>query len=183
MYPNNSAFGRFNSGYAPGLMARGRPSITSIAYAGKQARMMSALSRAGTSRGFANLSRRALTARGGINTGAASAKQVAIDNARGKTGSRAPGAFVRQLRALVAGKQKDAADVSRITVAQAATTISCLTSSTDFATAASGTGLLDMDGDSALINSVTLHQHFDNACLEDVTPVGLSDVEVRTITF
>jgi len=90
-------------------------------------------------------------------------------------------AFLRQVKALVAGKKKDAADVVRSTVNQTATTISCLTSSTDFATAASGTGLLDMDGDSALINTVRILQRIQLTCIEDLTPVGLSDAQYRTI--
>lgn len=93
----------------------------------------------------------------------------------------APGAFVRQLKALVAGKKRDAADVTRTTAAQTATTISCLSSSTDFATAASGTGLFDMDGDEALINSVRIMQTYTNACFEDLTPVGLFDCYIRTL--
>lgn len=92
-----------------------------------------------------------------------------------------PNAFVRQLRALVAGKKKDAADVTRTTAAQTSTTISCLTSATDFATAASGTGLLDMDGDEALLNSVRIRQFIELECVEDVTPVGISDAMYRTI--
>lgn len=84
-----------------------------------------------------------------------------------------PGAFVRQLKALVAGKKKDATDVARDTAAQSATTVSCLSSTTNFATAASGTGLFDMDGDEALINFVRIKQRISVACLEDTTPVAL----------
>lgn len=92
-----------------------------------------------------------------------------------------PGAFARQLRALVSGKKKDATDVTRNTAGQAATTISCLTSSTAFATAASGTGLLDMDGDSALINSVHISQRLQNTTAEDLDPTGSTDLMVRTM--
>lgn len=93
-----------------------------------------------------------------------------------------PGAFVRQLRALVAGKKKDAADVARDTAAQAATTVSCLTSTTNFATAASGTGLIDMDGDEALLNKVTFRQRISVEALLDATPVALpGGMMIRTL--
>lgn len=92
-----------------------------------------------------------------------------------------PNAFLKQVKALVAGKRKDATDVNRDTADQSSTTISCLTSSTDFATAASGTGLLDMDGDQALINGLTLNQSLALTCLEDLTPVGLGSAFVRTL--
>jgi len=65
-------------------------------------------------------------------------------------------AMNRQLKGLIAAKHRDGADVARISVALTATRAACLTSSTAFDTAASGTGLLDMDGDEALINSVRL---------------------------
>jgi len=87
----------------------------------------------------------------------------------------------RQIKALIAGKRRDAADVTRNSAGLAATTISCLTSSTDFATAASGTGLLDVDGDECLVNSVRIQQFLKNACAEDATPVGHADAMVRTI--
>jgi len=87
----------------------------------------------------------------------------------------------RQIKALIAGKRKDAADVVRTTADQKATTVSCLTSTTDFSTAASGTGLLDHDGDECLINGVKISQTLTSYCIEDVTPVGLTDALVRTI--
>jgi len=90
-------------------------------------------------------------------------------------------AFLRQVKALVAGKKKDAADVARNTTTQTATTISCLTSSTNFATAASGTGLLDMDGDSALINSVRVRGTISNLATVDLDPTGNNDVNYRMI--
>jgi len=62
---------------------------------------------------------------------------------------------MKQVRALVASKKRDGSDVTRngtLTV----TTASCLTSSTNFTTAASGTGLLDCDADEVMINSVRI---------------------------
>lgn len=107
---------------------------------------------------------------------------VAIDNARGKAGSRAPGAFVRQLKALVAGKRKDATDVTRATAAHLnQTTSSCLTSSDAFATAASGTGLLDMDGDEALINTVTISHVVINPGALQLDPTSESEQLLRTL--
>lgn len=87
----------------------------------------------------------------------------------------------RQLRALVASKKKDAADVVRTSTPLTATTISCLTSTTAFATAASGTGLLDMDGDECLINSVRIKGYVYNAALLDLDTAGNSDIFVRQI--
>lgn len=90
-------------------------------------------------------------------------------------------AFLRQVKALVAGKRKDATDITRDTVPQTVTTLACLTSSTAFATAASGTGLLDMDGDEALINSVLISQRITNNTVEDATPVGHTDTIIRNL--
>lgn len=77
--------------------------------------------------------------------------------------------FVRQLKALVAGKKKDAADVSRGIIPAGVNTFSstCLTVTSGWAApgvAASGTGLLDMDGDSCLINSVKFRGSMHNTC-------------------
>lgn len=88
--------------------------------------------------------------------------------------------FVRQLRALVASKKKDAADVTRDTASQT-TTICCLTSSTASATAASGTGLLDLDGDECLINSVRFKGEYQNTATLDLDPAGDTDVIVRKL--
>lgn len=114
---------------------------------------------------------------GGAAAGIAGAR---VDNNKGKLGATN---FIRQMKALVEAKHRDATDVTRATGAQAATTISCLTSSTDFATAASGTGLLDMDGDSAQINSVHITQSLYNVGIENVNPIndGASECFVRTI--
>lgn len=65
----------------------------------------------------------------------------------------------RQVRALIAGKQKDAADILRTSNAAfvlATPQISCLSSSTDFAVAPSGTGLMVCDSDAATINNVRI---------------------------
>lgn len=65
--------------------------------------------------------------------------------------------FVRQLKALVASKKREAADVARtFTVTAATTKLECLTSTTSDATAASGTGLFDCDADEVLINHVRI---------------------------
>lgn len=85
-----------------------------------------------------------------------------------------------QVRALIASKKREAADVTRTTASLAAgTTISCLTSSTNFATAASGTGLLDMDGDECQINHVRMKGQFVNGAVLDLDPVGDCDTIVR----
>jgi len=93
--------------------------------------------------------------------------------------------LARQIKALVHGKTKDAADVARNTADHLATTSSCLTSSTDFSTAASGTGLLDMDGDEALINHITVSQTFDlqNEVLLDPTSTGVEVVRTLIVWF
>lgn len=90
-------------------------------------------------------------------------------------------AMDRQIKALIAAKKRDAADVTRDEAPLATTTIACLTSSTDFATAASGTGLLDMDGDECLINYVRLNGRFNNAAVLDENPLGNFDAIVRKI--
>lgn len=89
--------------------------------------------------------------------------------------------LVKQVKALIQGKKRDAADVSRATNPQTSTTISCLTSSTDFAVAASGTGLLDMDGDKCLINTLTIRQAFTNTMLAAATFGTANAMMVRTI--
>jgi len=72
--------------------------------------------------------------------------------------------------------------VSRNTAGPAgATTISCLSSSTAFATAASGTGLLDMDGDECLVNSVKIRGQFFNTAVLDLDTAGNTDSIVRKI--
>lgn len=88
--------------------------------------------------------------------------------------------FKRQLKALIASKKKDAADVTRDATV-GATTIACLTSSTAKATAASGTGLLDMDGDEALINSVKLLGTVSYPCTVDITNAGDDELLYRQL--
>lgn len=87
----------------------------------------------------------------------------------------------RQVKALIASKKRDAADVTRTTAGQAATTIACLSSTTDFATAASGTGLFDMDGDSVLVNNVRLKGVLTLPAVLDLDPVGDVDTVVRKL--
>lgn len=91
------------------------------------------------------------------------------------------GAFARQLKALVASKKKDAADVTRTTSGATVTTLSVLTSSTAFATAASGTGLLDCDADEVLINNVRIKGVFSQPALLDVDPASITDSCVRKL--
>lgn len=100
-----------------------------------------------------------------------------------KKAARKGKSLVRQVKALIASKKKDAADVLRATVGTAAnaTTASCYTSSTDFATAASGTGLLDMDGDECLINSVRIRNRLEVDSVSTADPAGDSDILVRKL--
>lgn len=174
-YPGYAGGYQRNNGYAAGLM---RKRITVPVYAGTQGRLMASMARAGTSRGAAFTARRFNRAAGS----GADPRLMQIDNGRpAKGGMSRPGAFVRQLKALVAGKRKDAADVRRDTGAQTTTTVACLTSTTAFATAASGTGLLDMDGDEALINTVTINQDIANYAQLQLDPSADSDTLLRTI--
>lgn len=89
--------------------------------------------------------------------------------------------FVKQMKALIASKKKEAADVTRDTAGLAATTIACLSSTTNFATAASGTGLFDMDGDEVLVNHVRIKGVFQNTATLDLDPVGQFDPVVRKL--
>lgn len=89
--------------------------------------------------------------------------------------------LLRQVKALVASKKREAADVARTTAAQAATTIACLTSSTDFATAASGTGLLNMDGDECMINHVRIKGTIANTTIVDADPTGNTESIMRKL--
>lgn len=101
--------------------------------------------------------------------------------AAGAVVPRRTAALDKQLRALIASKKREAADVGRSVSGSAATRISCLTSSTAENTAASGTGLLDMDGDSCLINYVRLKGNLYNGAVLDVDPATARDVQVRKI--
>lgn len=87
----------------------------------------------------------------------------------------------QQVKALIAGKKRDAADVDRTTAGQAATTLSCLTSTTDFAVATSGTGLLDCDADEVLINNVRIKGILSNPAVLDLDAVGSTAVWVRQL--
>lgn len=92
--------------------------------------------------------------------------------------------LLRQVKALVAGKRKDAADVNRTSAAITATTSSCLTSSTDFAVAASASGILDFDGDSCLINNIKLRGTLMNAGLEGAkTGIGSAYLRHLVVFF
>lgn len=100
-----------------------------------------------------------------------------------KKAARKGKSLVRQVKALIASKKKDAADVARntTTAAPGVTTSACLTSSTAYSTAASGTGLLDMDGDECLINSVHIKGRLICQNATDADPVGGLDNLVRKI--
>lgn len=87
----------------------------------------------------------------------------------------------QQVRALIASKKRDAADVTRTTASLTTTVASCLTSSTADSTAASGTGLLDMDGDECLINNVRMKGSLTNVATLDLDPAGDFDASVRKL--
>lgn len=87
----------------------------------------------------------------------------------------------QQVKALIAAKKREAADVTRATASQSATTLAVLTSTTDFATAASGTGLLDFDGDECLINHVRIKGILSNPAVLDLDAVGSTAVWVRML--
>jgi len=65
-----------------------------------------------------------------------------------------------QVRRLIAGKKKDAADVTRDQSSALTTRLHCLSSSTSNGTAASGTGIIATDSDRATINHVDIRGSF-----------------------
>lgn len=87
----------------------------------------------------------------------------------------------QQVKALIASKKREAADVTRTVVGMTVTQMSCLTSSTDLSTAASGTGLLDCDCDEVLINHVRLKGRLTVGAVLDLDPVGNVDFYVRKL--
>lgn len=90
------------------------------------------------------------------------------------------GPLMRQVRGLLAAKTRDAADVTRsATQTGSLTKSSCLTSSTNYSTAANGTGLLDTDADEVLINGVRIAGIMDNATTIDADPTGNFPTMVR----
>lgn len=95
---------------------------------------------------------------------------------------RAPSStFNRQVRALLNSKVRDAADITRDDALINATTAMCLTSGTDFGSAASGTGLLQSDSDEVRINWVRFKGRFDLLAALDLDPVGDIATVVRRI--
>jgi len=68
----------------------------------------------------------------------------------------------RQLMALVAGKRRDALDVSYSVTTSSVTYLFGLSSAQTNSTAPSGTGLFDMDGDSCQMNTIRLWGLLDN---------------------
>lgn len=103
---------------------------------------------------------------------------VPVKRSAGSVGGRT---LETQVRALIASKKRDAADVARATTGQTTTTLACLTSSDAYATAASGTGLLDIDGDECQINHVRIKGRLNNNALLVLDPSGLYDIVVRKL--
>jgi len=104
---------------------------------------------------------------------------VVANNRRDNRAKRAL-ALGKQIRALVASKKRDAADVNYTNVLLGGTTVGiCLTSSTTSATAASGTGLLDCDADEVLVNTVRLRGQFQNGAILDLDPTANYDSLAR----
>jgi len=108
--------------------------------------------------------------------GAPARRAAALEKQRVKASS-----LQRQVQALIQGKKRDAADVTRATANQNATTIANLTSSTDFATSQSGTGLIDADCDEALINSVHIKGLLDNKGALDLDRSDATELMVRQL--
>lgn len=90
--------------------------------------------------------------------------------------------LMRQVKALVASKKRDAPDVNRSqTYSSDAAVAQCLTSTTNASTAASGTGIMDFDGDAALINHITVKGRIHLPCYVDATPVAQAPTTVRKL--
>jgi len=87
----------------------------------------------------------------------------------------------RQIRALLASKIRDAADVARSNASITVTTGSCLTSATDFGFAAAGTGLLFGDSDEVRINHVRFKGIFELSSALLLNPTGLINTVIRRI--
>lgn len=85
-----------------------------------------------------------------------------------------------QVRRLLKGKTKDSENSDR-NGTLTTTTVSLLTSNTNFATAVDATGVLSTDQDCVTINSATVRGMVELQALEDVTPVGISAASYRTI--
>lgn len=106
-------------------------------------------------------------------------KMVAVAPVRRK-GTVVSAPLLRQIKGLVASKKKDAADVTR-SYSGGTTNLQCLTSSTNGATAASGTGLIDADADEALINYIDVRGIITNTAVLDLDPTLDYDAAVRKI--
>lgn len=87
---------------------------------------------------------------------------VTTTTRRTKSKTSASNALMKQVRALVKAKHRDAADVSRqFTFSPGNEFVSaCLMSTTDFSTAPSTTGLLDTDADEVMVNHVRIKGEF-----------------------
>lgn len=73
---------------------------------------------------------------------------------------RQQASLATQVRRLIQGKKKDAADITRDQSSALTTRLHCLSSSTSNATAASGTGIIATDSDRATINHVDIRGAF-----------------------
>jgi len=87
--------------------------------------------------------------------------------------------FNKQLRALIAGKKKDAQDVSRDRTGVSTTASACLTVSDTFSTGVATAGIIAADADSVLINNVRLKGFHENPATEDINNLGHRDTFVR----
>jgi len=86
----------------------------------------------------------------------------------------------KQIRALIAGRQKDATDANRDRTAYTTTASGCLTATNGMTGVAdSASGLLACDSDEVLINSVRLKGYHENTASLDVNPDGNRDTFIR----
>lgn len=121
---------------------------------------------------------------GKVSSKRRAAAKATIQRQRAKL--RGPGTYEvslqKQMRALVAAKKRDAADITRFNAANlAATTASCLTSSDLTASATSGSGILAMEGDECHINHIHMKGYFSLPATLELDPSGNTDVIVRRI--
>jgi len=118
--------------------------------------------------------------------GAPARREAALAKQRAKASAAKANSLERQVKALIAGKKRDAADVTRVFSQSGVNTSksTCLTSTTDFGapgTAASGTGILDFDGDSALINHIDIRGTVENTSQLLAAAAGSVPSRVRAL--
>lgn len=109
-------------------------------------------------------------------TPAAYARSMNVASKRGTSSN-----LVKQVKALIHGKQKDSVATTRTAINITTPVVSCLTSAVDFATAPQANGVISSDGDSALINSVRIKGYLMNQCVGQGSPTGVCDRVVRLI--